>query len=236
MLLFPPAAPTRWSPAVIPQHIQECCKVTWSCQPAMPQSRIHVGSTREDTQITNNTLHMISEHHSDTPRHAKQKCSSPQRTSSHNHIVHALRTAAANTWSKKCSSDQCYPHAAVGSKQKRRAASPQKSATSAVAGRKSTERSHSNEFSPTALSLPPSPTKGPKAANQTRRPINSLCKKRRNRSASCCHPRCCLLINAAGTHLFLKTTLRNCNVFFRIASLQPHREAPTHRRHTPQCK
>ncbi|EKG03777.1 hypothetical protein TCSYLVIO_005170 [Trypanosoma cruzi] len=24
MLLFPPAAPTRWSPAVIPQHIQEC--------------------------------------------------------------------------------------------------------------------------------------------------------------------------------------------------------------------
>ncbi|RNC38721.1 hypothetical protein TcCL_NonESM12004 [Trypanosoma cruzi] len=24
MHLFPPAAPTRWSPAVIPQHIQEC--------------------------------------------------------------------------------------------------------------------------------------------------------------------------------------------------------------------
>ncbi|EKG00365.1 hypothetical protein TCSYLVIO_008698, partial [Trypanosoma cruzi] len=38
MLLFPPAVPTRWSSAVIPQHIQECRKVTWNCQPAMPQS------------------------------------------------------------------------------------------------------------------------------------------------------------------------------------------------------
>ncbi|RNC40864.1 hypothetical protein TcCL_NonESM09624, partial [Trypanosoma cruzi] len=39
---------------------------------------------------------------------------------------------------------------------KRRAAKPQKSATT---GRNSTERSHSNEFSPDALSLPPSPQK-----------------------------------------------------------------------------
>ncbi|RNF04228.1 hypothetical protein TcG_11696 [Trypanosoma cruzi] len=136
MLLFPPAAPTRWSPAVIPQHIQECCKVTWSCQPAMPQSphtcRLH---QRGHTNHKNNTLHMSSEHHSDTPRHAKQKCSSPQRTSPHNHIVHAPRTAAAHTRSEKYSSDRCYPHAAVRSKQKRRAAKPQKSATT---GRKST--------------------------------------------------------------------------------------------------
>ncbi|RNE97811.1 hypothetical protein TcG_12511 [Trypanosoma cruzi] len=35
---FSPAAPTRWSPAITPQHIQECGKVTWSCQPATPQS------------------------------------------------------------------------------------------------------------------------------------------------------------------------------------------------------
>ncbi|RNC52027.1 hypothetical protein TcCL_ESM10793 [Trypanosoma cruzi] len=80
-------------------------------------------------------------------------------TSPHNHIVHAPRTAAAHTRSNKCSSDQCYPRAAVGSKQKRRADKPQKSATT---GRNSTERSHSNEFSPHALSLPPSPTKAPK--------------------------------------------------------------------------
>ncbi|EKF98357.1 hypothetical protein TCSYLVIO_010745 [Trypanosoma cruzi] len=38
--------------------------------------RTHVGSTREDTQTTSDTLHMSSEHHSDTPRHAKQKYSS----------------------------------------------------------------------------------------------------------------------------------------------------------------
>ncbi|RNC42104.1 hypothetical protein TcCL_NonESM08273 [Trypanosoma cruzi] len=53
-------------------------------------------------------------------------------------------------------SDQCYRRGAVGSKQKRRAAKPQKSATT---GRKSTERSHSNEFSPHALNFPPSPQK-----------------------------------------------------------------------------
>ncbi|EKG01141.1 hypothetical protein TCSYLVIO_007875 [Trypanosoma cruzi] len=129
MHLFPPAAQTRWSPAVIPQHIQECRKVTWNCQPAMPQPRTHVGSTREETQIKKNTLHMSSEHHSDTPRHAKQKCSSPQCTSPQNHIVHAPRTAEAHTRSDKFSSDHCYPRAAVGSKQKRRAARPQKSAT-----------------------------------------------------------------------------------------------------------
>ncbi|RNC52707.1 hypothetical protein TcCL_ESM10027 [Trypanosoma cruzi] len=106
---------------------------------------------------------MSSEHHSDTPRHAKQKYSSPQCTSPHNHIVHAPRTAAAHTRSNKCSSDQCYPRAAVGSKQKRRAAKPQKSATT---GRNSAERSHSNEFSPHALNLPPSPQKLQKIENK----------------------------------------------------------------------
>ncbi|RNC42832.1 hypothetical protein TcCL_NonESM07515 [Trypanosoma cruzi] len=80
-------------------------------------------------------------------------------TSPHNHIVHAPRTAAAHTRSNKCSSDQCYARAAVGSKQKRRAAKPQKSATT---GRKSTVRSHTNEFSPHALNFPPSPTKAAK--------------------------------------------------------------------------
>ncbi|RNC52276.1 hypothetical protein TcCL_ESM10523 [Trypanosoma cruzi] len=67
--------------------------------------------------------------------------------------------------SNKCSSEQCYPRAAVGSKQTRQAAKPQRSATT---GRKSTERCHSKQFSPHALSLPPSPTKAPRAANQTR--------------------------------------------------------------------
>ncbi|RNC33608.1 hypothetical protein TcCL_Unassigned03678, partial [Trypanosoma cruzi] len=86
-----------------------------------------------------------------------------QRTSSHNHIVHAPRTAAAHTRSDKCSPDQWYPRAAVGSKQKGRAAKPQKSATT---GRNSTERSHTNEFSPNALNLPPSPQKLQKIENK----------------------------------------------------------------------
>ncbi|RNC34123.1 hypothetical protein TcCL_Unassigned03117 [Trypanosoma cruzi] len=50
------------------------------CRGAVSQQchnpRTHVGSTREDTQITNNTPQMFSNHHSDTPRHAKQKYSS----------------------------------------------------------------------------------------------------------------------------------------------------------------
>ncbi|RNF06606.1 hypothetical protein TcG_10929 [Trypanosoma cruzi] len=65
--------------------------------------------------------------------------------------------------SNKCSSDQWPPRAAVGSKQKRRASKPQKSATT---GRKPTERSHSNEFSPNAISLPPSPQKMQKIENK----------------------------------------------------------------------
>ncbi|RNC57566.1 hypothetical protein TcCL_ESM04874 [Trypanosoma cruzi] len=56
-------------------------------------------------------------------------------------------------------------------KKRGRAARPQKSATT---GRKSTERSRSNEFSPNALSLPPSPTNAPRAAKQKYRPIKSL--------------------------------------------------------------
>ncbi|RNC36769.1 hypothetical protein TcCL_Unassigned00237 [Trypanosoma cruzi] len=36
----------------------------------------HMSAPPEKTQITNNTLHMSSEHHSNTPRHAKQKYSS----------------------------------------------------------------------------------------------------------------------------------------------------------------
>ncbi|ESS55966.1 hypothetical protein TCDM_12535 [Trypanosoma cruzi Dm28c] len=153
MHLFPPAAPTRWSPAVILQHIQECGKVTRNCQPATPQSRTHVGSTREDTQTINNTIHMSPKHHSDTPRHANQKYSSLQCT------THVSNSHPSN----KCSSDQWPPRAAVGSKQKRRAARPQKSATT---GRKSTERSHTNEFTPHALSLPPSPQKLQKIENK----------------------------------------------------------------------
>ncbi|ESS63010.1 hypothetical protein TCDM_09276 [Trypanosoma cruzi Dm28c] len=96
---------------------------------------------------------MSSEHHSETPRHAKRKYSS----------FHAPRTAAAHTRLNKCSSDQWPPRAAVGTKQKRRAARPQKSATT---GRNSTERSHSNEFSSHALSLPPSPQKLQKIENK----------------------------------------------------------------------
>ncbi|EAN93983.1 hypothetical protein Tc00.1047053511077.150 [Trypanosoma cruzi] len=49
-----------------------------------------------------------------------------QRTSSHNHIVHAPRTAAAHTRSDKCSPDQWYPRAAVGSKQKGQLPNPKR--------------------------------------------------------------------------------------------------------------
>ncbi|KAF5219596.1 hypothetical protein ECC02_007433 [Trypanosoma cruzi] len=82
------------------------------------------------------------------PMHLPTQSHSPRTT--HGSSSHA---------SNKCSSDQCYPRAAVGSKQKRRAAKPQKSATN---GRNPTERSHSNEFGSNALNPPPSPTKAPK--------------------------------------------------------------------------
>ncbi|EKG06660.1 hypothetical protein TCSYLVIO_002229 [Trypanosoma cruzi] len=135
-----------------------------SAHPGMPKSDVelsasnatistNVGSTREDTQTTNNTLHMSPERHSDTPRHANRKYSS----------LHAPRTSASHTRQNKCSSDQWPPRAAVGSKQKRRAARHQKSATT---GRNSTERSHTNEFTPNALSLPPSPQKLQKIENK----------------------------------------------------------------------
>ncbi|RNC39399.1 hypothetical protein TcCL_NonESM11257, partial [Trypanosoma cruzi] len=70
MHLFPPAAPTRWSPAVIPQHIQECRKVTWNCQPETPQfphtCRLH--QIRHKLQTTTSTcLPNIIPTHRDTP-------------------------------------------------------------------------------------------------------------------------------------------------------------------------
>ncbi|RNC33883.1 hypothetical protein TcCL_Unassigned03382 [Trypanosoma cruzi] len=136
----------------------------------------HTSAPPEKTQITNNTLHMIPEHHFDTPRHAKQKYSSLQRTSPHNRIVHEPRTAAAHTRSNKSSSDQCYPRAAVGSKQKRQLSNPKRVPRLVEIQRNAATQ---NEFSSNALSLPLSPTKGPKAANQTHRPINSLCKKKK---------------------------------------------------------
>ncbi|RNC35591.1 hypothetical protein TcCL_Unassigned01524 [Trypanosoma cruzi] len=172
MHLFPPAAPTRWSPAVIPQHIQECRKVTWSCQPAMPQSphtcRPH---QRRHTNHKQHPSHVIRTPFRHTATRQTEVFVTPC-TSPHNQIFHAPRTAAAHTQSDKCYSDQCYPRAAVGSKQKRRVAKPQKSATT---GRKSMERSHSNEFDPNALSIPHSPTKAPRDANQRHRQIKSLC-------------------------------------------------------------
>ncbi|KAF5220151.1 hypothetical protein ECC02_006826 [Trypanosoma cruzi] len=155
---------------------------------------------------------MSSEHHSNTPRHAKQKCSSLQCTSPYNHIVHAPRTAAAHTRSNKCSSDQCYPRAAVGSKQKRRAAKPQKSVTT---GRRPTERSHSNEFSPNALKLPPSPQKLQKI--EYKAPSNKFFVQHQKK------PQCLMLSSQSvddaftwtGTHLLFTNTLNTCNVLFK---------------------
>ncbi|KAF5216941.1 hypothetical protein ECC02_010253 [Trypanosoma cruzi] len=168
---------------------------------------------------------MSSEHHSDTPRHAKQKYSSLQCTSPHNHIVHAPRTAAAHSRSNKFSSNQCYPRAAVGSKQKRRAAKPQKSATT---GRKSTERSHSNEFSPDALNLPLSPRKDPITANQIPCPLNFALKHQKK-------PQCLMLSSQSvddawmrmGTHRSSQTTphTRDASCTLGHASLTITRDA-----------
>ncbi|RNC37877.1 hypothetical protein TcCL_NonESM12934, partial [Trypanosoma cruzi] len=95
--LFPPAAPTRWSPAVIPQHIQECRRVTWNCQPAMPQSphtcRLH---QRRRTNYTQHPSHVFQPSFQHTATRKTEvfvtPCASP-----HNQIVHAPRTAAAHT-------------------------------------------------------------------------------------------------------------------------------------------
>ncbi|EKF28464.1 hypothetical protein MOQ_007786 [Trypanosoma cruzi marinkellei] len=173
----------------------------------------HMSAPPEKThKLQTTSLHMFSEHHSDTPQHAKQKYSSPQCTSPHNQIFHAPRTAAAHTQSNKCSSGQCYPRAAVGSKQKRRAVNPQKSATT---GRKSTERSHSNEFRPNALSLPPSPTKGPRDCKSNTRSTKVAAETRRSRGASCCHPGSFLPSSkGAVAHWHFQTTLYTCNASF----------------------
>ncbi|EAN89213.1 hypothetical protein Tc00.1047053510039.36 [Trypanosoma cruzi] len=97
MHLFPPAAPTRWSPAVIPHHIQECRKVPWSCQPAMPQSphtcRLH---QRRHTNHKQHPSHVFRTSLRHTATRQTEVFVTP-RTSPHNQIVHAPRTAAAHT-------------------------------------------------------------------------------------------------------------------------------------------
>ncbi|RNC32247.1 hypothetical protein TcCL_Unassigned05160 [Trypanosoma cruzi] len=157
---------------------------------------------------------MSSEHHSDTPRHAKQKYSS----------LHTPRTSAAHMQSNKSSSDQWPPRAAVGSKQKRRAAKPQKSATN---GRMSTEGSHPNEFSPNALSLPPSPQKLQRL--KTNAPSNKLFAQSQKK------PQCLLLPSQSVddawmrmvTHRYLQTTphTRDASCALRHAALTITRDA-----------
>ncbi|RNE98717.1 hypothetical protein TcG_12177 [Trypanosoma cruzi] len=141
-----------------------------SAHPGMPKSDVELSASnatiphtsrlhqRRHTKYKQHPPHVIRTSFRHTATRQTEVFVTP-RTSSHNHIVHAPRTAAAHTRSDKCSSDQCYPRAAVGSKQKKRAAKPQKSATT---GRMSTKRSHPNEFGPNALSLPTSPTKATK--------------------------------------------------------------------------
>ncbi|RNC43324.1 hypothetical protein TcCL_NonESM07038 [Trypanosoma cruzi] len=170
---------------------------------------------------------MSSEHHSDTPRHAKENYSSPQCTSPHNHIAHAPRTSAAHTPSNKCSSDRCYPRAAVGIKQTRRAAKPQKSAAT---GRNSTERSHTNEFSPHALNLPPSPQKPSKLTSNIL--FNKLTVRHQMKPSGVV----VVTFTGTGSHLLFTTTLNTCNGFFGNASLLPNQKTPTHHRRVTQCK
>ncbi|RNC39447.1 hypothetical protein TcCL_NonESM11199, partial [Trypanosoma cruzi] len=116
--------------------------------------------------------------------------------------------------SNKCSSDQCYPRAAVGSKQKRRAAKPQKSATT---GRKSTERSHSKQFSPNALNLPPSPHKSP-SRRQSSAPSNKVAVQHQE------EPQCLLLPSGSvvdammsrNAHWCFETTLHTCDASYGL--------------------
>ncbi|EKF28696.1 hypothetical protein MOQ_007548 [Trypanosoma cruzi marinkellei] len=123
-----------------------------------------------------------------------------------------------------CSLDKCYPRVAVGSKQKRQAVKLQKSATN---GRNSTERSHSNEFSPNALSLPYSK----KSCKQLEpnAPANKFFVQHQNK------PQCIMLSSESvdnawmrmGTHRFLQTTphTRDASCDLRHASLTITRDA-----------
>ncbi|RNC35640.1 hypothetical protein TcCL_Unassigned01457 [Trypanosoma cruzi] len=230
MHLFPPAAPTRWSPAVIPQHIQECRKLTWSCQSAMPQSphtcRLH---QKRHTNHKQHPSHISQTSFRHTATRQTEVVVTPC-TSPHNHIVHTPRTAAAHTQSNKSSSDRWPPRAAVGSKQKRRAAKPQKSATT---GCKSTERSHTNEFSPDAPSLPPSPQKLQRL--KTNAPSNKLFVQSQKK------PQCLLLPSQSVddawmrmvTHRYFQTTphTRDASCALRHAALIITRDA-----HAPSAR
>ncbi|RNC42418.1 hypothetical protein TcCL_NonESM07928 [Trypanosoma cruzi] len=132
------------SNATIPAHM------------SAPPEKTHKQHTTPSTCFPN-----IAPTHRDTPNRSIRHSMHLPTQSNSPRTTHGSSSHPSN----KCSSEQCCPRAAVGSKQKRQAAKPQRSATT---GRKPNERCHSKQFSPHALSLPPSPTIAPRAANQTR--------------------------------------------------------------------
>ncbi|RNC33992.1 hypothetical protein TcCL_Unassigned03254, partial [Trypanosoma cruzi] len=121
-------------------------------------------------------------------------------------------------------------HVLLWEVKKRRAAKPQKSATT---GRNSTERSHTNEFSPDALSLPPSPQKLQRL--KTNAPSNKLFVQSQKK------PQCLLLPSQSVddawmrmvTHRYFQTTphTRDASCALRHAALTITRDA-----HAPSAR
>ncbi|RNC51260.1 hypothetical protein TcCL_ESM11641 [Trypanosoma cruzi] len=125
----------------------------------MPQSRTHVGSTREDTQTTittPSTFHPnIIPTHRDTPNRSIRHSNAPPHTikySTHHALQHVDKTDPKNICLDGCELLQW--------KVNKRDELPN-TKKNAATGRNSTERSHSKEFSSNALNFLPSPTKDP---------------------------------------------------------------------------
>ncbi|RNE97572.1 hypothetical protein TcG_12544 [Trypanosoma cruzi] len=135
-----------------------------SAHPGMPKSDVELSASNATIPHTFRLHQRRHTNHKQHPPHVTRTPFRHTATRQPEVFVTPCTTHGSSSHpSNKCSSDQWPPRAAVGSKQKRRAARPQKSATT---GRNSTERSHTNEFSSHALSLPPSPQKLQKIENK----------------------------------------------------------------------
>ncbi|EKF29459.1 hypothetical protein MOQ_006757 [Trypanosoma cruzi marinkellei] len=181
-----------------------------------PPEKTHKSQTTPFTCLPN-----IIPTHRDTPNRSIRHANAPPHTITQSmHHARQQLTRGQTIFA----SHQCYPRAAAGSKQKRRAAKLQKSATN---GRKSTERSHPNEFSPNALSLPHSKKSCKRL--KTNAPSNKFFVQHQNK------PQCIMLSSESvddawmrmGTHRFLQTTphTRDASCALRHASLTITRDA-----------
>ncbi|EKG01211.1 hypothetical protein TCSYLVIO_007800, partial [Trypanosoma cruzi] len=164
---------------------------------------------------------MSSKHHSDTPRHAKQKYSSPQCTSPHNQIVHAPRTAAAHTRQTNVPRISVIQMLQWEVNKRDERPKPKRVPRLAASQRNAATQMNSVLMPSTSHLLHKS---------RERLKINALSNKLTVQHNA--KPQCLLLpsgavvvaFTGADAHLLFRTTLNTCNAFFRNASLLPNQK------------